>query len=252
MNALLRASRRESSLGTAKHAYTGFDDDDTDQAFNIRNNKTGLNMDFMSYASYVQAGRNSEALLNYDTLLHHTQKTFTLFFQHFASSTVSLGTGGWVYQPINATFKDLGPPHRDTLPQVAPGGKPAVKYTDLPAQNTERNFTGTMSSRVEVLRMNTVAVWLSLSLLIWLTITMLVVAALQRWYFGDLRRNVESIADVMVLIAGSDRLLSLVREMGVEGLMKSDVKTRLGWFLGSDGRLRWGIEVVKDGEVLVK
>lgn len=100
--------------------------------------------------------------------------------------------------------------------------------------------------------MNAVAVWLSLSLLMWLTITAMVVAALQRWYFGDLRRNVQSIADVMVLIAGSDRLLSLVQEIGVEELMKSDVKTRLGWFLGSDGRLRWGIEVAEDGEVLVK
>jgi hypothetical protein len=51
------------------------------------------------------------------------------------------------------------------------------------------------------------------------------------------------------LVAGSERLLALVRERGVEELMKDDsIKTSLGWFSCEDGRMRWGIEVTNESD----
>jgi len=98
--------------------------------------------------------------------------------------------------------------------------------------------------------MNPVATWLLIGILIWLTITTLILAAVQRLYLGPMIRNVESIANVLVLVAGSSKLLKLVRERGVEKLTNNrDTYTRLGWFTGEDGQKRWGIEVVdRDAE----
>ncbi|KAJ4294300.1 hypothetical protein N0V90_007990 [Kalmusia sp. IMI 367209] len=251
MNSLLRASRLEalSSSGVA-HGPKTFEKTYLN-VFNIRNNVTGLTLDFMSYAAYVQENRNSEALLDKDILTKRTQEIFTTFFQHYVSSNNSLTSGGWAYQPIGTNLKDLGAPVNGTYTQYNPDGTRAPKYSELPAQNTQRVADATMSTRVEVLHMNENAVWLCIGLLIWLAITTLIVTALQRWFFGDLRRGVESIADVLVLVAGSERLLAAVERYGVEGLMKSNIKTRLGWFRTDDGRMRWGIEIVEDGEVLM-
>ncbi|KAF1965119.1 hypothetical protein BU23DRAFT_629080 [Bimuria novae-zelandiae CBS 107.79] len=251
ISSLLRASRLgaldPSDISHGSRAYENLDDN----VFNIRNNVTGLSLDFMSYAAYVQAGRNPEALLEEKTMLESTQKIFTKFFQHYVSSTVSLTTGGWVYQPIGASLNELGAVVNGTFPQFNPDGTPAKKVSELPAQNTQRTANATMSTRVEVLHMNPSAVWFCVALLGWLAITTIIVTAMQRWYFGELRRNVESIADVLVLVAGSERLLAAVEKYGVEGLVNSDVKTRLGWFRTDDGRMRWGIEIVEEGEILM-
>lgn len=59
-----------------------------------------------------------------------------------------------------------------------------------------------------------------------------------------MQRHVECLADVLLMVAGSDGLLQLVHERGVEGLKKSDVITRLGWFRDRRGIVRWGIEIV--------
>lgn len=250
MNSLLKASR----LGNLKNIDThSFRDNEilTDNVFNIRNNVTGLTLDFMSYAAYVKAGRNPEAFLDKDFMIQSTKDMFTMFFQHYVSSTVSLKTGGWAYQPIGANLNELGAVVNGSFPQFNPDGTPAKKLDQLPAQNTNRTGTATMSTRVEVLRMNQRAVYLCVGLLAWLALTTIIVAALQRWYFGELRRNVETIADVLVLVAGSERLLAAVNKYGAEGLLNSNVKTRLGWFRTDDGRMRWGIEIVEDGEVLM-
>jgi hypothetical protein len=39
-----------------------------DQVFNMRDNTTGLNLDFMSYAAYAQVGFNPTALLDPEIL----------------------------------------------------------------------------------------------------------------------------------------------------------------------------------------
>jgi len=223
-----------------------------DNVFNIRNNYTGLNLDYMSYASYVRAGRDAGSLIDQDTLLRHTQATFATFFQHYVSSSHPLKTGGWAYQPIGTNLNDLGAVVNGTYPQIAPGGKPAVKFQDLPPQNTQRTATATMSTRVEVLDMNRNAFWLCVAILIWLSITVLIFAALHKWDFGKLGHDIESIADTLVLVAGSEKLLTAVREKGVEGLMGTKVKTRLGWFRDKAGRMRRGIEIVEEGEILMQ
>lgn len=252
MHALLRASRL-TALDNAITGHTFMTPESLeDQVFNIRNNQTGLNLDFMSYASYVQTGNDPQALLDKDTLLQQTQKTFTTFFQHYVSSTVSYETGGWAYQPIGASLKDLGPPAPGINPQFEPNGKPVVQVADLPAQNTRRNATATMTTRVEVLRMNRTAFWLSVALFIWLALTTLLIAVLQRWYFGNLHHNIDCIADVLVLIAGSDNMLAMLKEKGVEGMMKENVNMKLRWFQGDDGAQRWGIEIVDEVEVVTR
>ena len=227
-------------------------EDLTDNVFNIRNNQTGLNLDFMSYASYVQAGRDGEALTDYDTLVRHTQNTFATFFQHYVGSNNSLTSGGWAYQPVGTALNELGEVVNGSFPQIAPGGKPAVKFQDLPAQNTPTTATATMSTRVEVLDMNTNAFWLCLAILVWLCATIIVVAVLHKWDVGKLGHDVESIADTLVLVAGSDRLLAAIREKGVHALKESKIKARLGWFRDREGRMRRGIELVEEGEVLMQ
>ena len=80
----------------------------------------------------------------------------------------------------------------------------------------------------------------------WLIITTVVVAILQKRYFGTLVRNVECLGDVLVLIAGSANFLQVVREIEAGRLLPGDyehLRTRLGWFVDEDGGLRWGIEM---------
>ncbi|KAL5393093.1 hypothetical protein PMIN06_001716 [Paraphaeosphaeria minitans] len=251
MNSLLRASRLQSLANSGANHGPPLGGDTADMVFNIQDNVTGLNLDFMSYAAYVQADRDPKALLDLNYMLESTQRIFTLFFQHYVSSTYSLKTGGWAYQPIGANQDGLGAAN-ETFPQFNPDGTRAKEVSELPAEHTNRTASATMSTRVEVLHMNPKAVWLCVALLIWLALTAILVCALQRWFFGDLRRNVESIADVLVLVAGSERLLAAVEKLGVEGLLKSDVQTRLGWFRTDDGRMRWGIEIAEEGEILMK
>ncbi|KKY14796.1 hypothetical protein UCDDS831_g07972 [Diplodia seriata] len=114
--------------------------------------------------------------------------------------------------------------------------------------HTNRTAVATVDRPVELLQMNAIAVWLSIAILIWLIITTIVVVALQRRYLRNLKRNVECIADVLVLIAGSDRLLRLVRgrELDVEWDDAGEIKTKLGWFENGEGQRRWGIEIVDE------
>lgn len=251
VNSLLRASRLDSiSSSGIDHGPKNFEKL-SGSTFNIRNNVTGLTLDFMSYAAYLQEDRDSAALLDEKTLMRNTQKIFSVFFQHYVSSNISFTGGGWVYQPIGANLKGLGAPVNGTFKQYNPDGSESPRFDDLPAQDTQRVADATISTRVEVLRMNRKAFWLCLALLIWLMITAIIVTALQRWFFGELRRGVDSIADVLVLVAGSERLLAAVEKYGVEGMVNSKFKTRLGWFRTDDGLMRWGIEIVEEGDVLM-
>jgi hypothetical protein len=63
-------------------------------------------------------------------------------------------------------------------------------------------------------------------------------------------RNVECVADMLVLIAGSERLLAVIREKGVDIILKEDkILTRLGWFRDPDGMMRWRVELVEEKQV---
>ncbi|KAJ4333904.1 hypothetical protein N0V87_007274 [Didymella glomerata] len=214
-----------------------------DKIFNMRDNSTGLNVDFMSYAALAQVDHDPAALLDPETLIRETQKIFSMFFQHYVSGAVSLQKGGWVYQPIGSDLKLTEPIPNEALHQ------PLSKFEDFPLRNTERMVTATLYTQTEVLQMNVVAFWVSVGIMIWLIVTILIFAAMQRRYLGGMQRNIECVADVLVIVAGSERLLQVIQEKGVDKIVEDDViLTRLGWFRDPDGTMRWRIELVEERE----
>ncbi len=117
---------------------------------------------------------------------------------------------------------------------------------DRPAERFKRTIT----EHIEVLSMNEVATWLSLAILFLLMIILVtLIAAFQIVYpRTSMVRHVECLADVLAMVAGSDELVKLVDEDGIEGMEKAAVKTRLGWSRDKRGVVKWGVEVV-DGNV---
>lgn len=214
-----------------------------DKIFNMRDNSTGLNVDFMSYAALAQVGHDPTALLDSDTLIRETQRIFSIFFQHYASGTVSFQNGSWAYQLIGSDLKLNAPIPNEALHQ------PPSKFEDFPLRNTERTVAATLYTQTEVLQMNAVAFWVSVGIMVWLIAAVVIFAAMQRRYLGSMQRNIECIADVLVLVAGSERLLQVIQERGVDTIIEDDsVLTRLGWFRDHDGTMRWRIELVEEGE----
>jgi hypothetical protein len=239
-------------VGKTDMDQRGFADPTTDyirdRVYNMRDNDTGLNVDFMSYAAYADAGLDPTALLDARILAEKSQKVFSTFFQHFVSSNLSNENGNWVLQPIGQQL-EINPPMEFIPTQYAPGGSVAPNFEDF-VRNTSQTVTVTISSHVEMLRMNTVAFWIATSILIWILITIAIFASVQRKYYGGMMRNVECIADALVLIAGSERLLTAIKEHGIDTIMKEDkLLTRLGWFRDPDGTMRWRIDVVDDEQV---
>lgn len=236
-------------IGGAQHIGGYHSEDLNDNTYNIRDAINGLNMDFMSYAMYSMANKDPQALLNPDRYLTLAQKTFTTFFQHFVSNNISLETGGWGYQRINASLPDtLGPVVEIANTYLTETRAKAATYQDdlHPISHTNRTVAAQVSQRVELLRMNAVAVWLSVGIMAWLILTTIVIATFQKRYFGRLVRNVECLGDVLVLIAGSTNLLQVVREIQAGQLAPEEyehLQTRLGWFVDVDGALRWGVEM---------
>jgi len=208
-----------------------------DNAFNIRDQDFGLNMDLMTYSMYTLGRKDPEALLNYTTLTNHANRTLQTFFQHFVAHGLSTTGGGWVYQKVDdRSMEALGR-------AVDANGTIIPDYV-YPVVNTDRAIMATVSNRIQVLYMNPVATYLSTAILIWLIGTVVVIVCLQRKYTSSMFRNVELIADVLVLVAGSENFLKLAQREGVMLKKDGDIKTKLGWFKGRDGSVRWGIEVV--------
>ncbi|GME59599.1 uncharacterized protein LTHEOB_4547 [Neofusicoccum parvum] len=206
-----------------------------DNTFTFRDRAQGLNLDYMTYAMYALADKDPTALLNTTTMERLAQRTFSTFFQHFASSNVPMDTGGWAYQTINASLP----------PEIAEQRSKMLNLSDVPVSQTNRTAVVRVDTRAEMLNMSPVAVWLSVGILAWLIMTTIIIAAVQRRYLKNLDRNIECVGDVLVLIAGSEKLLQLVRERGTEGLREDrNIKTKLGWFENSHGESRGGIEIV--------
>lgn len=209
----------------------------SDNVYNIREQGLGLNMDLMTYSMFTLGDKDSHALLNYTTLTRLTNQTFQTFFQHFANNKLSTTEDSWVYQKLgDKTLDDLGRAIDEN------GTAVAERIYIRPA--TDPTVTATVSRRIQVLHMNSVATYLSAGLVIWLIVTTTIVTCLQRRYTESMLRHVELIADVLVLVAGSDNFLSLVQEKGVGLKRDAEVKTMLGWFKDRDGEVRWGVEVV--------
>ncbi|KAE8151048.1 hypothetical protein BDV25DRAFT_153274 [Aspergillus avenaceus] len=224
-------------------------EDLSDNTFNIRDEANGLNMDFMTYSMYYMAGKDPKALLNLTTYERLASKTFTTFFQHFASNNISMETGGWAYQPINASLPS------DLAPAVNNVTKPyqwislADQQDELhPTSNINRTAVVTVDKRVELLQMNAVAVWISVGILSWLIIASFIVAIFHRHYLQRLVRNVECLGDILVMVAGSENLVRAVQEIQAGRLAETEkdrLHARLGWFEDGHGKARWGVEMVE-------
>lgn len=192
-----------------------FDFEDLEvERFNIRDQVNGLNMDFMSFSNYFQAGKDAMALLNPDTLSNYSQHTFQTFFQHFASQSK------WIH----------GEPMAH---QTVEGQKADVVTTE----------------RIEMLIMIESATWLCLSILFLLMLILVVLSvALRRVYPPTtMLRDIECLADVLAMVENSHALRAQVERRDLKELERSGMRTRLGWFRDGEGALRWGIEVV-DGD----
>ena len=228
----------------------------------------GLNVDFMSYASYKRTGKEDPAaLLDQQTLFQQSQVTFRTFFKHFVNSNIFSETKIRAYQrfgsnlvlepPVqsvewfNENSEDLGASlssnstqqyrfGANTIPAPKtrlPNGDPAPRFEDVPPHYTSPNATVTLTERVRVLKFNLTAFWLAIGILIWLTSTMIGFIAMQQRYLGGLFQDVECIAYVLVLIAGSNQLLALVHEKGIDAIIKEDkIHTWLGWFEDGEGK----------------
>ena len=225
----------------------------SDNTFKIRDTTRGLNLDLMTYSMYTLAGKDPEALLNRTTMFRLAQKTFQTYFQHFVSTNREPNATMGAYQLIGdeidpvllnssrERWSGLGDlpdleQHRDWKPQYS-----------YPKLDTKRTVEGTVSTRVDMLRMSPTATWISVVSLAWLICTTLALLMLQRRYLGNLIRDIESIADVLTLVAGSESLLKLIRETDPRDLVRNQqICTKLGWFRAGNGQVRWGIEVVGD------
>lgn len=211
----------------------------SDVTFNFRDTDQGLDLDLMTYSMYSMADKDPEALLDPAIMADLANKTFSTFFQHFVSTNRS-ETGSWTYQRINDTLPD-------NLGQILDddGSVSANQTVSYPISQSNHTADVLVSTPVEMLRMGRVAVWLSVVVLVWLIVTVVFITVVHRNQLKRLNRNVECAADVLVLVSGSERLLQLVRENGIEAVAKGDDRfvAKLGWFEGSDGEVRWGVEV---------
>jgi hypothetical protein len=231
----------DSLLGTIDRYIGGAAEDN---AFSFRDRDNGMAMDLMTYSMFTLADKKPESLLNYTTLAEHADQTFQAFFQHFVNSGLSLDKGGYAYQPINDnSMEAIGKPMGDN--------NTAMPQKKFPVLNTSPTVTASISHRIRVLHMNTIATYLSTAILTWLILTTLIVTCLQRKYTSFMNRDVQLIADMLILVAGSDNFLELVAEKGVELKKNKDIKTMLGWFRDRDGQVRWGIEVVGGRDAVV-
>lgn len=107
-----------------------------------------------------------------------------------------------------------------------------------------------VSVPVEVLQMSPTAAYLCLTILLCLTAisVLLAIASLRHQHL--LLQPIESIADVALLVAGSEKLLEHLRNPHVsdDELRDADAyRMKLGWFTSKDGTSRWGIELASAG-----
>ncbi|KKY17660.1 hypothetical protein UCDDS831_g06277 [Diplodia seriata] len=152
-----------------------------DATFNTRDPTLGLNADFMTYAMYRRASKNATALLDASTLASLAQDTFSTFFQHFVSSNLSLDAGGsWGYQTLDARLP------ADLLPPMDASAAVNASYAAaLAAPDTNRSSAAVVrvATPVQVLRMDRVAVALSVGILLFLGAVAVVVGVLRWTYF---------------------------------------------------------------------
>ena len=214
-----------------------------DRTFNFR--QTGLNADFMSYSALALQDNDIEALLDAQILYETSNHVFGTFFQHFVGDNVSMESGSYGFQKIDAAVPwDLGPAYG------LDGGEVLADHQDL---NDTHHLSGTIDAvlhiRIEQLHMSPTAVYLCLSILAFLAATTIWVYTKHRQYFKALPRDVDNLASVLAFVYASPKLLRWVEEHKHEkhwGLRNNSAEpmVRMGWFDGG----HWGIELLDEGE----
>jgi hypothetical protein len=110
--------------------------------------------------------------------------------------------------------------------------------------------TAIVSHQYEALHMSPVAAWICIAILAWLIITSILVLVFKNRYFSPLLRSVDTVADVAIMVANSERYLKLARKKGASGLRADkSFRTRLGWYRTKDGHINWGLELADDDEI---
>ncbi|KAI4865605.1 hypothetical protein F4820DRAFT_447811 [Hypoxylon rubiginosum] len=145
--------------------------------------------------------------------------------------------GGHVYQ---APYEKL-PDYLDSAVNETAGAAPPTP--------TNVNIALHMSQSVELLRMFESAVWICMSILVYFMTSSFTLALASRRWAALIRQRINSIADVAVLAAGSERLLNLVKDKSSKELKDdSTAKSVLGCFVDADVVGQWGIELVSQGQ----
>ena len=175
------------------------DEDMTDKTFNFR--LRGLNLNYMSYAMYSLAKRNSAALLDLSTLQTLSNIVFSTFFQHYASNNITVGEGGRTFQPIAATLP-VG------LPLIVNNNddKPSSYQDTITPSYANRTIQAVVHINVEQLVMFPAAVFLCLAILVFLAVTTILVYFPYATYFKALPRDVETLVSVLAFVYDSPRL----------------------------------------------
>ncbi|KAI4723658.1 hypothetical protein E4T48_00056 [Aureobasidium sp. EXF-10727] len=236
-----------------------------DRAFNFR--IRGLNADFMSYSMLQLANNSKEVLLDTDTLISLANKTFGVFFKHFASENVTTSLGGNVYQPIGAKLPwSLGFVTNNTMYATA-SDTPTAYQGALGIENTTaptpRSTTAILHIPVEQLVMSPTAVTLCLSLLAFLIPAIAVIFVANRDTVKKLPRDVDTLASTLAFVHGSEKLLTWVQTRsekqkpwytgwisrgGRAGTTAQ--KATMGSFQSADGTQLWGVELCEGDDCI--
>ncbi|KAK5047110.1 hypothetical protein LTR84_007053 [Exophiala bonariae] len=229
--AMVGASDTSALSATARSGYPDIESLD-DQTFNIR--EPGFNLDYMSYSMYSLVGFDPTALLDKGILEKKAQQVFSTFFQHFASTSVTTTGGGWAFQKLDERLPT-------DLTDVADRS-----MVDPPANpRAGEMVTVEVLQPIEVLRMSRVAAAIALAILLWLLVTTVALTYRSQNYKARLRWRIETIADVIMMVSGSERLIELVKDKGSRGAKyDSDAREILGEFVTKAGTKRWGVELV--------
>lgn len=240
MDAMLGAADSGRVAVTQRWGYN--DEPINDRIFAFR--QTGYNSDMMSYATWSILEGNYSALLDPSLLAETSSSVFGTFFQHFVSENGSSG-GGRAYMPLNYTLPG------DFLPIVNEITGNFTAYQDTNSTTViSPTLLAVLSRPVYKLEMSKVAIGLCLAILVFLGFTTLLIAIGYRHYFKALPRDMNALASIIALVYDSPKLSKWVADHGTDGEKKhaGEVKAAIGYFQGSEGDMRWGIELVEDEE----
>ena len=193
----------------------------------------GLNVDYMTYAMLKLAGDDHQALLDPTILQHTANRVFATLFQDFVNHNVSLIHGGWVYEPFSASHASKAQARAENISPSAAVGEQVTLEVSRP---------------IEVLKMSPVAAGISIAVLCCLIAIAILVAISSHSQQNLLLSRLQSLADIGVLVAGSERLLERLRDDTItddEWKNSAELSMKLGWFTGNDGSRRWGIELAE-------